>query len=66
MVLADHGSANLTEGGDGDLRVSKIIEVPGTITVTYFNDGKEFASGSWTVETPESERSDEESDQKKS
>lgn len=41
--------ANLTEGGDGDLRVSKIIEVPGTITVEFFNDGKSFAKGSWEV-----------------
>ena len=41
--------ANLVEGGDGDLRVSKIIEVPGTITVSFFNDGKQFAKGSWEV-----------------
>lgn len=41
--------ASLTPGGSGDLRVSKIIEVPGTITVEFFNDGKKFAEGSWDV-----------------
>lgn len=30
-------------------RVSKILEVPGEITVEFYEDGKLYASGTWTV-----------------
>ena len=33
----------------GDARVSKILEVPGEITVEFYEDGKLYASGTWTV-----------------
>ncbi len=32
-----------------EARVSKILEVPGDITVEFYADGKKYASGSWTV-----------------
>lgn len=35
--------------GSGDARVSKIIEVPGDITVEFYADGKLYASGTWPV-----------------
>lgn len=36
-------------GGSGDARVSRILETAGPISVTFYEDGKEYASGSWTV-----------------
>ena len=36
---------NVVPGGNGDLRISKIIETAGTYKVEFFNDGKKFASG---------------------
>lgn len=41
--------ANLAPGGDGDVRLSKIIERPGKIKVELFNDGKKYAEGNWEV-----------------
>jgi hypothetical protein len=35
--------------GGGDARVSKILEVPGPITVEFYEDGKLYASGTWQV-----------------
>ena len=35
--------------GSGDARVSKILEVPGDITVEFYEDGKLYASGTWEV-----------------
>ena len=32
-----------------EARVSKILEVPGDITVEFYADGKKYASGSWKV-----------------
>lgn len=37
--------ANVVPGGNGDLRISKIVETAGTYKVEFFNDGKKFASG---------------------
>lgn len=36
---------NVVPGGNGDLRISKIIETDGTYKVEFFNDGTSFASG---------------------
>lgn len=39
----------VASNGNGDARVSKVMEGPGDVTVEFYDDGKLYASGTWSV-----------------